>query len=84
MGIDISWQEPYLLNLVKLLYKWILNTDEDHILIAVCSSSLSLLVNLCYKNVCVINLVIENVNTRNLFRHLVSKKVSINIIHNYQ
>ncbi|XP_077289160.1 uncharacterized protein LOC143913326 [Arctopsyche grandis] len=71
-GIKINWQEPFLLGLMETLCHWLLNNNEDAA--TPTASILSVVVNLCYGNVTVINLVTENVDTRNLIKNLISRK----------
>ncbi|GBP83774.1 hypothetical protein EVAR_4269_1 [Eumeta japonica] len=73
-GIKISWQESYLLPLIKQLTQWILNpmSEAQHRVIG--HKSLTILVNICYGNLPAVHALMQTVNTKEFIVHLINLK----------
>ncbi len=59
-GIKITWQEAHLPHLISTLSKWITESSEEEVI----SLSLGVLVNLCYKNLPAVYVLMKSVNTK--------------------
>ncbi|XP_056635811.1 uncharacterized protein LOC130444604 [Diorhabda sublineata] len=62
-GIKLSWQVSYLPHLLKILTKWVESKDQDIVCL-----SLSVLVNLCFKNISVMYTLSRIVDIKKFLR----------------
>ncbi|KAK9505034.1 hypothetical protein O3M35_009184 [Rhynocoris fuscipes] len=62
-GIKISWQEAHLGSLISILTKWIVDSDQELILL-----SLGVLVNLCFKNVPAVYTLMRSVDIKKFIK----------------
>lgn len=62
-GIKLSWQVSHLPHLLKILTKWVESKDQDIVCL-----SLSVLVNLCFKNISVMYTLSRIVDIKNFLR----------------
>ncbi|XP_058800070.1 protein CIP2A homolog [Phymastichus coffea] len=66
-GIKISWQEAHLPYLIKTLSQWVIQSTEEEVIML----SLSVLVNLCYKNLPAVYVLMRSVNTKTFLQSVV-------------
>lgn len=76
-GIKISWQESYLVNLMKQLTDWILRPMTEPALRTIGHKSLTVLVNVCYGNLPAIYALMRTIDTKDFIVHLINLKVCI-------
>ncbi|KAK0170801.1 hypothetical protein PV328_008599 [Microctonus aethiopoides] len=67
-GVKIHSQEAHLPHLIKILTQWIMQSKDEEIV----SRSLGVLINLCYKNLPAIHILIRTVNTKALHKMLLT------------
>ncbi|XP_043518292.1 uncharacterized protein LOC122533033 [Frieseomelitta varia] len=65
-GIKISWQEAHLPYLVSILTQWVTQSKEENII----ALSLGVLVNLCYKNLPAVYILMRTIDTKAFIRTL--------------
>lgn len=65
-GIKIYWQEAHLPYLVSVLTQWVTQSREENII----ALSLGVLVNLCYKNLPAVYILIRTIDTKAFIRTL--------------
>uniref|UniRef100_A0A0A1WDC2 Protein CIP2A homolog n=1 Tax=Zeugodacus cucurbitae TaxID=28588 RepID=A0A0A1WDC2_ZEUCU len=70
-GIQISWEEPYLIVLLEQLVNFIYQATEDSE-DTLAQLALSVLINLCYKNFVVMFLFLRSVNISNFTKRIQS------------
>ena len=66
-GIKISWQEAHLPYLITTLSQWVTQSSEEEVI----TLSLGVLVNLCYKNLPVVYVLMCSVNTKTFLQSVV-------------
>jgi hypothetical protein len=69
-GIKISWQEAHLPYLIKTLSQWIIESNEEEVI----TLSLGVLVNLCYKNLPAVYVLMRSVNTKTFLQSVVKTR----------
>lgn len=65
-GIKISWQEAHLPYLISILTQWVTQSKEENII----ALSLGVLVNLCYKNLPAVYVLMRTIDTKAFIRTL--------------
>ncbi|XP_003693856.1 uncharacterized protein LOC100869785 isoform X1 [Apis florea] len=65
-GIKISWQEAHLPYLISILTQWVIQSKEENII----ALSLGVLVNLCYKNLPAVYVLMRTIDTKAFIRTL--------------
>ncbi|XP_011872879.1 PREDICTED: uncharacterized protein LOC105564808 [Vollenhovia emeryi] len=73
-GIKISWQEAHLPYLISTLTQWVIQSKEEEII----ALSLSVLVNLCYKNLPAVYTLMRTINTKTLMKTLLRLQDNVN------
>ncbi|KAJ8680087.1 hypothetical protein QAD02_015874 [Eretmocerus hayati] len=66
-GIKISWQEAHLPYLISTLSQWVTQSNEEEVI----TLSLGVLVNLCYKNLPAVYVLMRTVNTKTFLQSVV-------------
>lgn len=75
-GIKILWLEPYLVNLLKTLSQRVVESSEEGEI----TLSLSVLVNLCYKNLPAMYSLMRSINTKTFLQSVVkTRSQNVNI-----
>lgn len=69
-GIKISWQEAHLPRLIKTLSKLVTESTEEEVI----TLSLGVLVNLCYKNLPAVYILMRNINTKTFLQSVVKTR----------
>lgn len=69
-GIKISWQEAHLPHLIKTLSQWVTQSSEEEVI----TLSLGVLVNLCYKNLPAVYVLMRSVNTKTFLQSVVKNR----------
>lgn len=70
-GIKITWQVSHLPHLFKTLTKWIEDKDQDIVCL-----SLSVIVNICFKNICAVYTLSRIVDIKKFLRFCLALQVS--------
>lgn len=69
-GIKISWQEAHLPHLISTLSQWVIQSSEEEVIML----ALSVLVNLCYKNLPAVYVLMRSVNTKTFLQSVVKTR----------
>ncbi|XP_011499542.1 PREDICTED: protein CIP2A [Ceratosolen solmsi marchali] len=69
-GIKMSWQEAHLPYLITKLSQWVIQSSEEEVI----TLSLGVLVNLCYKNLPAVYVLMRTVNTKTFLQCVIKTR----------